>query len=184
MDINRFNIEGLIEIIPKKFQDERGYFFESYNQNEFKKININDNFIQDNQSFSKKGIIRGLHLQKPPFEQAKLVKVLSGKVLDVAVDIRNGSKTYGQYLMIELSSEKNNMLYIPKGFAHGFVSLEDVIFTYKCSNIYNKESEVSINPLDKDLNINWNIDNPIISEKDLIGVSFKDLISKMEYLGQ
>jgi dTDP-4-dehydrorhamnose 3,5-epimerase len=184
MDINRFNIEGLIEIIPKKFQDERGYFFESYNQNEFKKININDNFIQDNQSFSKKGIIRGLHLQTSPFEQAKLVKVLSGKVLDVVVDIRHGSKTYGQYLMIELSSEKNNMLYIPKGFAHGFLSLEESIFTYKCSNVYNKEYEISINPLDKDLNINWDINNPIISEKDLIGMSFKDFIFKNDYLSQ
>lgn len=177
MEVKYFDIEGLIEIIPKKFEDERGHFFESYNQNEFKKTGINDNFIQDNQSFSKKGVIRGLHLQKPPFEQAKLVRVLSGKVLDIAVDIRNDSKTYGKYLMVELSSEKNNMFYIPKGFAHGFVSLEDSIFSYKCSNSYNKESEVSINPLDTDLNIDWKIDNPIISEKDLIGLSLKDFIT-------
>lgn len=174
MQINYFDIEGIIEIIPKKFEDNRGYFFESYNQNEFKKLNINDDFIQDNQSFSKKGVIRGLHLQKSPFEQAKLVKVLSGKVLDVAVDVRNNSKTYGQHIMIELSSEKNNMIYIPKGFAHGFITLEDTIFIYKCSNFYNKESEVTINPFDKDLNINWNINNPIISEKDFLGLSFKN----------
>jgi dTDP-4-dehydrorhamnose 3,5-epimerase len=174
MIINTFNIEGLIEIIPKKFQDERGYFFESYNQNEFKKIGIIDNFTQDNQSFSKSGVIRGLHLQKSPFQQSKLVRVLSGKVLDVAIDVRKDSKTYGQYIIIEVSSEKNNMVYIPKGFAHGFVTLEDSIFSYKCSNIYNKESEVSINPLDNYLNINWTIDNPIISEKDLNGILFKD----------
>ena len=173
MKINYFDIEGLIEIIPKKFEDERGYFFESYNQNDFKKIGIIDDFIQDNQSFSKSGVIRGLHLQKPPFEQAKLVRVLIGKVLDVVIDIRKDSNTYGQHLIIELSSEKNNMFYIPKGFAHGFVTLEDSIFSYKCSDVYNKESEVSINPLDKDLNINWNIDNPIISEKDLNGILFK-----------
>jgi dTDP-4-dehydrorhamnose 3,5-epimerase len=174
MKINYFDIEGLIEIIPRKFEDERGYFFESYNQNEFKKIDIIDDFVQDNQSFSKSGVIRGLHLQKPPFEQGKLVRVLSGKVLDVAIDVRKDSKTYGQHLIIEVSSEKNNMFYIPKGFAHGFVTLEDSIFSYKCSNIYNKESEISINPLDKDLNINWSIDNPIISEKDLNGILFKD----------
>jgi len=174
MIIKDFFIKGLLEIIPDIYEDDRGYFFESYNQNEFKKININDEFIQDNQSFSKKGVVRGLHLQKPPFEQGKLVRVLSGKVLDVAVDVRNGSKTYGQYLMVELSSEKNNMFYIPKGFAHGFVSLEDSIFSYKCSNIYNKESEVSINPLDKDLNIDWGFENPILSEKDLTALSFKD----------
>jgi dTDP-4-dehydrorhamnose 3,5-epimerase len=174
MKINYFDIEGLIEIIPRKFEDERGYFFESYNQNEFKKIDIIDDFVQDNQSFSKSGVIRGLHLQKPPFEQGKLVRVLSGKVLDVAIDVRKDSKTYGQHLIIEVSSEKNNMFYIPKGFAHGFVTLEDSIFSYKCSNTYNKESEVSINPLDKDLNINWSIDNPIISEKDLNGILFKD----------
>jgi dTDP-4-dehydrorhamnose 3,5-epimerase len=173
MKINYFDIEGLIEIIPKKFEDERGYFFESYNQNDFKKIGIIDDFIQDNQSFSKSGVIRGLHLQKPPFEQAKLVRVLIGKVLDVVIDIRKDSNTYGQHLIIELSSEKNNMFYIPKGFAHGFVTLEDSIFSYKCSDIYNKESEVSINPLDNDLNINWSIDNPIISEKDLNGILFK-----------
>jgi dTDP-4-dehydrorhamnose 3,5-epimerase len=177
MEIKYFNIEGIIEIIPKKFEDNRGYFFESYNYNEFKKINITDDFTQDNQSFSKKGVVRGLHLQKPPFEQAKLVRALNGKVLDVVVDIRSESKTYGKYLMIELSSEKNNMIYIPKGFAHGFVALEDSIFSYKCSNVYNKESEVSINPLDKDLNINWVVENPILSEKDIIGESFSNFIT-------
>jgi len=177
MEINYFDIEGIIEIIPKKFEDNRGYFFESYNQNTFEKIGITDDFIQDNQSFSKKNVVRGLHLQKPPFEQAKLVRVVNGKVLDVAVDIRNGSKTYGKYISIELSSEKNNSLYIPKGFAHGFVALEDSIFSYKCSNIYNKESEISINPLDKDLNINWVIDNPILSEKDIIGLPFLNFLT-------
>jgi dTDP-4-dehydrorhamnose 3,5-epimerase len=174
MIINTFNIEGLIEIIPKKFEDERGYFFESYNQNEFKKIGIIDDFIQDNQSFSKNGIIRGLHLQKTPFEQGKLVRIISGKVLDVVVDVRNGSKTYGQHLIIELSAEKNNIFYIPKGFAHGFVALENSIFNYKCSGVYNKESEISINPLDKDLKINWGIENPILSEKDTFGLSFSE----------
>ena len=174
MEIKYFDIEGLIEILPKKYEDNRGYLFESYNEDEFKKININDDFIQDKQSFSKKGVIRGLHLQKKPFEQGKLVRIISGKVLDVAVDIRTNSKTYGQYVVIELSAEKSNMFYIPKGFAHGFVALENSIFNYKCSGIYNKESEVSINPLDKDLNINWGIENPILSEKDTFGLSFSE----------
>lgn len=177
MEVKYFDIEGIIEIIPKKFEDNRGYFFESYNQNGFKKMGINDEFTQDNQSFSKKNVIRGFHLQKPPFEQAKLVRVLSGKVLDVAVDIRKDSKTYGKHISVELSSEKNNMIYIPKGFAHGFVALEDSIFSYKCSNVYNKESEVSINPLDMDLNINWIIENPILSEKDIIGLSFSKFLT-------
>ena len=174
MEIKYFDIEGLIEILPKKYEDNRGYLFESYNEDEFKKININDDFIQDKQSFSKKGVIRGLHLQKKPFEQGKLVRIISGKVLDVSVDIRTNSKTYGQYVVIELSAEKSNMFYIPKGFAHGFVALENSIFNYKCSGIYNKESEVSINPLDKDLNINWGIENPILSEKDTFGLSFSE----------
>jgi dTDP-4-dehydrorhamnose 3,5-epimerase len=174
MEIKYFDIEGLIEILPKKYEDNRGYLFESYNEDEFKKININDDFIQDKQSFSKKGVIRGLHLQKSPFEQGKLVRIISGKVLDVAVDVRNNSKTYGQYVIIELSAEKGNVFYIPKGFAHGFVALEDSIFNYKCSGIYNKESEVSINPLDKYLNINWSIEKPILSEKDTFGLSFSE----------
>lgn len=177
MFIEYFDIKGTFEIIPNIFKDERGYFFESYNNEIFKKLNINDNFNQDNQSFSKKGVVRGLHLQKRPYEQAKLVRVLSGKVLDVIVDIRKESKTYGEYLMIELSSEKNNMLYIPEGFAHGFVALEDSIFSYKCSNIYNKDSELGINPFDKTLNINWNIENPIVSEKDLNLPYFNEFIT-------
>lgn len=177
MIVKDFNIKGPIEIIPTIFEDDRGYFFESYNDEVFKKINIIKNFKQDNQSFSKKGVVRGLHLQKPPFEQAKLVRVLSGRVLDVIVDIRNNSETYGQYLTVELSSKNNNMLYIPEGFAHGFVALEESIFSYKCSNIYNKESELGINPFDGTLKINWNVENPIVSEKDLKLPYFNDFIS-------
>lgn len=177
MEIKYFDIEGPIEITPNIFKDERGYFFESYNNEIFKKLNIDTIFNQDNQSFSKKGVVRGLHLQKSPFEQAKLVRVLIGKVLDVAVDIRKESKTYGKYLMIELSSEKNNMLYIPEGFAHGYAVLEDSLFSYKCSNNYHKDSESGINPFDKTINIDWNIENPIISEKDLNLPYFGDFIS-------
>jgi dTDP-4-dehydrorhamnose 3,5-epimerase len=136
------------------------------------------NFIQDNVSKSTAGVLRGLHFQKPPFAQGKLVSVLRGAVLDVAVDIRKKSKTYGQYFSLELSEANKTQLYIPQGFAHGFLTLEDnTIFSYKCTNLYDKSSENSIVWNDPDLNINWNVKNPIISEKDLIAPSFKELIS-------
>jgi len=171
-------ISGLKLFQPNIFNDERGYFFESYNHETFKNLGIEDVFVQDNQSCSKKNVIRGLHFQVPPFAQAKLVRVIKGAVLDVAVDLRKESSTYGQHFSVLLSEENQLQLYIPVGFAHGFAALEeDTIFAYKCSNIYHKGSERNILYNDKDLNINWNVKNPIITNKDLQAISFKDFIS-------
>lgn len=167
MEVRESHIKGLLEITPRIFKDDRGYFFESYSKREFEKIGIFDDFVQDNQSYSIPNVIRGLHFQKPPFAQAKLVRVLKGRVLDVAVDLRPGSPTYGQYDSVVLDAEKGNMFYIPEGFAHGFSTLGEAIFHYKCSNFYHKESEGGVVYNDPDLNINWMITNPIVSEKDL-----------------
>ena len=163
-------------IVPKVFKDERGYFFESFNLETLQKHIGNHNFVQDNQSLSQKDVLRGLHFQKPPFEQGKLVRVLSGSVLDVLVDIRKNSKTFGQHFSYKLCSEKKHMLWVPPGFAHGFLTLEDnTTFFYKVTNYYNKESEGSIIYNDTHLNINWGIENPILSEKDKNANNFKNL---------
>ena len=144
MEIIKTELEGLLIIRPDVFEDERGYFFESYNQEKFHKAGIDLKFVQDNESKSKKGVVRGLHLQSPPFEQGKLVRVMRGSVLDVAVDIRRNSPTYGKWAAIELSGKKKWMYWIPPGFAHGFATLEDeTIFFYKCTNVYNKDAERS-----------------------------------------
>lgn len=178
MEIIKTDIEGLILIKPKVFFDERGYFFEDYNEKRFKEAGITDVFVQDNQSFSKKGVIRGLHFQCPPFAQSKLVRVIKGRALDVAVDIRKGSPTYGKHHSVELSGDNFMQFYIPTGFAHGFVALEDdTIFAYKCGEFYNKASEASILFNDSDLNIDWKTDPSVISEKDMVGVRFKDFKS-------
>ena len=167
MEILKTEIEDLLIIKPNVFGDERGYFFESWSKFAFKKEGLNIDFVQDNQSLSSKGVLRGLHFQNPPFAQGKLVKVMQGSVLDVAVDIRNDSPTYGDHVSVLLSGDNKTMFWIPPGFAHGFSTLEnDTIFTYKCSGIYNKESEGSLMWNDNMLNIDWQIDNPIISEKD------------------
>ncbi len=160
-------IEGLIEITPKVIMDERGYFFENYQQEEFKKNGITENFVQGNQSFSIKGVLRGLHFQSEPFGQGKLVRVISGSVLDVAVDLRPDSSTFGKYEVFNLSGENKKMVYIPSGFAHGFYTIEDAIFSYECSNLYNKASESGILWNDPTLNIKWEVSNPIVSLKDL-----------------
>jgi dTDP-4-dehydrorhamnose 3,5-epimerase len=178
MQIRETSIAGLVEIIPRFFTDDRGMFFESYNETLFKSLGLPTNFVQDNQSFSKKGVVRGLHFQKAPFAQGKLVRVISGEVLDVAVDIRPESPTFGQYETFLLSSENNNMAYVPEGFAHGFVALEDSVFSYKCTNLYSKESESGILWNDPDLGIDWGITDPIVSEKDLILPTFKSLFEK------
>jgi dTDP-4-dehydrorhamnose 3,5-epimerase len=163
---------------PRKFEDERGYFFESYNQSVFKENGIDAVFIQDNQSFSQYGTLRGLHFQKAPFSQAKLVRVTSGKVLDVAVDLRKESETYGKHVVVELSAQNNRQLYIPRGFAHGFIVLSETAeFLYKCDNVYSKEHESGVIYNDVDLNIDWQIPAHllIISEKDKILPTFKNL---------
>lgn len=182
MELIKTPIEGLIVVKPDVFHDERGYFFENYNEKRFKDTGITDNFVQDNQSFSKKGVIRGLHFQKPPYAQSKLVRVIKGRVLDVAVDIRKGSPTYGQHYAVELTGDNFLQFYIPTGFAHGFVALEDnTIFAYKCGAFYNKASEASIRFNDPNLNIDWKTDPSIISEKDLVGVDFKSFDSPFSF---
>jgi dTDP-4-dehydrorhamnose 3,5-epimerase len=167
MDVITTPIPDLLIIQPKVFEDERGYFYESYNKASFEKHGIFADFVQDNQSLSQKGVLRGLHFQNPPFAQGKLVRAIKGAILDVAVDLRKNSETYGRHFDIELNEKNKTMLWIPPGFAHGFLTLtNDTIFSYKCSNIYNKESEDSIDWNDPTLGINWGIIDPILSEKD------------------
>jgi dTDP-4-dehydrorhamnose 3,5-epimerase len=178
MKINKIFIKGLLIIEPQLFKDERGFFYESYNKYNLDQI-INTVFVQDNESKSKKGVIRGLHFQKPPFEQTKLVRCVSGKILDVVVDIRKNSKTYGKSFSIELSSKNNKQLLVPKGFAHGFQVISDeAIVNYKVDEYYNPDSESGIIWNDKDLLIKWNQDiEPVLSKKDLNLESFKNLKS-------
>ena len=166
MEIRKTGIEGLIEIFPNIFKDDRGFFLETHSLKAFEKAGLNLNFVQDNQSFSKKGVVRGLHFQNKPFEQGKLVRVITGKAQDIAVDIRQGSPTFGKWESFILDSEKNNMVYIPEGFAHGFTALEDCIFAYKCTNIYDKTSESGLLWNDPELKIEWQVENPIVSDKD------------------
>lgn len=178
MEIIKTKIKDLLIIKPAVFEDHRGYFFESYNKEKFLQNGIDQNFVQDNESKSVKGVLRGLHFQKPPFAQGKLVRVMKGAVLDVAVDLRKNSPTYGQWESITLTESNKMMYWVPPGFAHGFVTLEDsTVFFYKCTNVYNKESEGSILWNDPDLNINWQVENPILSEKDTQAPLFKDFVS-------
>ncbi|HEX7013960.1 MAG TPA: dTDP-4-dehydrorhamnose 3,5-epimerase [Cyclobacteriaceae bacterium] len=165
-------------MIPTLFHDNRGWFYEYYNEREFSKIGIPTRFVQDNQSFTRKGCVRGLHLQRPPAAQAKLVSVISGRIIDVVVDVREGSVTFGQYYMCELDSEQHKMLYVPEGFAHGFAALEDTIFFYKCSDFYRKECETGIKWNDPALAIPWPIDNPVISAKDQELPSLEEFLRK------
>lgn len=170
--------EGLYLLQPRVFEDDRGYFFESWNEAAFSSIGIPAEFKQDNQSKSSKNVLRGLHFQKPPFAQAKLVRVITGSVLDVAVDLRKGSATYGKYFEAVLSEENKLMMYIPEGFAHGFLTLEDnTVFSYKCNNFYDGPSEDSLRWDDPDLNIQWKAEKPILSGKDAIAPLFKDFDS-------
>lgn len=178
MKVTETGIEGLLILQPQIFEDERGYFFESYNFNVLRNLGVAYEFFQDNESCSKKNVLRGLHLQSPPFAQGKLVRVISGKVLDVAVDMRKDSSSYGKHFSIELSGENKTLFWIPPGFAHGFVSLEDnTIFSYKCTQVYNKASEQCILWNDTDLQINWGVKDPIVSDKDQEGLSFDNFVS-------
>lgn len=178
MEIIETKIKDLYIIKPKVFADARGYFFESYNKDAFTKQGIPVEFVQDNQSLSNKGVLRGLHFQAPPFAQGKLVRVIKGSVLDVAVDIRKNSPTYGQHVSVELTEENKTMFFIPPGFAHGFATLEDnTIFSYKCTQTYNKESEGTLLWNDSELAINWILENPLLSDKDKVGTMLKEFIS-------
>ena len=178
MKISKTFIEDLLVVEPQLFKDERGFFYESYNKKKLDK-NIKIVFVQDNESKSIKGVIRGLHFQAPPFEQTKLVRCVSGNILDVAVDLRTNSKTYGKSFSIELSSVNNKQLFIPKGFAHGFQVLSnEAIVNYKVDEHYNSDSDSGIIWNDKDLSIDWNLDiKPILSNKDLKLDLFKNLKS-------
>ena len=179
MEIIKTTIEGLLVIKPKIFGDDRGHFFESWSKESFAENGLNLNFVQDNQSLSSKGVLRGLHFQNPPFAQGKLVRVIKGAVLDVVVDIRKESSTYGQHFSIELNEENKTIFWIPPGFAHGFLTLEDdTIFTYKCTGSYNSAFEDAILWSDKDLNIDWRFKSPLVSEKDLDAGIFKNFISQ------
>ena len=168
MNIIKTSIEGIVIIEPRLFKDERGYFFESFNQREFEEKVFKTTFVQDNESKSSYGVIRGLHYQKPPFAQSKLVRVIKGAVLDVAVDIRKGSPTFGQHVAMELTEENHRQFFIPRGFAHGFSVLsEEVIFQYKCDNFYSPQSEGALAWNDPALEINWRIpaNDVVLSEK-------------------
>ena len=179
MNYIKTNIEGLLILEPKVFGDDRGYFFESFNQDVFNE-NVGENIVfkQDNESKSSKNVLRGLHFQKPPYAQGKLVRVIKGSVLDVALDLRKGSKTYGQFEKIMLSESNKKQLWVPAGFAHGFLTLEDhTIFSYKCTETYHPDSEGGIQWNDPDLGIDWGVTNPILSEKDKKTDFFRTFVS-------
>lgn len=179
MKFRKFNIKGLLEIIPEVYRDERGYFFESFNAAILEREGLYYPFVQDNQSYSIAGIIRGIHFQRKPFEQAKLVRVIQGKVLDIAVDLRPDSETFGKYQKIVLDSEINNIIFIPAGFGHGFYAIENSIFFYKCTNFYSREHETGIIWNDPDLAIDWETDNPVLSKKDRSLPTFKSFIQSI-----
>ena len=179
MEIIKTNIEGVVIIEPRIFKDDRGYFFESFSQREFEEKVCKTTFVQDNESKSSYGVLRGLHFQKPPFAQSKLVRVIKGAVLDVAVDIRKGSPTFGQYVSVELTGENHRQFFIPRGFAHGFAVLsEEAIFTYKVDNKYAPQAEASIIYNDEILGIDWSLaeSQMLLSPKDKQGIAFKDAV--------
>lgn len=178
MKVINTNIDGVYIIQPKVLKDNRGYFFQSWNEQKLKEAGIDVHWVQDNESKSHYGVLRGLHYQTAPYTQAKLVRVISGAVLDVAVDIRKDSPTYGKYVAVELSGQNKRQLFIPRGFAHGFVVLSDeVTFAYKCDNIWNKESERGIKWNDKDIGIKWGISEQFLtlSDKDMKHPCFKSI---------
>lgn len=184
MEVIKTAIEGLVIIEPKVFKDARGYFFESFSQREFEQKVRKINFVQDNESMSSYGVMRGLHFQRPPYTQSKLVRCVKGRVLDVAVDIRKGSPTYGEHVAVELSEDNHRQFFVPRGFAHGFVVLsETAIFQYKCDNFYAPEADGGINIKDESLGIDWQIamEDALLSEKDLKHLCLKDFDSPFDY---
>ena len=181
MEVIKTDIEGVVIIEPRIFKDDRGYFYESFSQREFEEKVCRTTFVQDNQSKSSYGVVRGLHFQKPPYCQSKLVRCIKGTVLDVAVDIRKGSPTFGKYVAVELSEENHRQFFVPRGFAHGFAVLTpEAVFQYKCDNFYNKESEGSVAWNDPQLAIDWRIpaDKVLLSQKDKLSKN----IAEAEYL--
>ena len=184
MEVIKTTIEGVVIIEPKVFKDQRGYFFESFSQREFEAKVRKINFVQDNESMSSYGVMRGLHFQRPPYTQSKLVRCVKGKVLDVAVDIRKGSPTYGQHVAVELSEDNHRQFFVPRGFAHGFAVLSDTaVFQYKCDNFYAPQADGGISIKDESLGIDWTIptDMAILSEKDTLHSCLKDFDSPFSY---
>ena len=184
MEVINTAIEGVVIIEPKVFKDQRGYFFESFSQREFEAKVRKINFVQDNESMSSYGVMRGLHFQRPPYTQSKLVRCVRGKVLDVAVDIRKGSPTYGQHVAVELSEDNHRQFFVPRGFAHGFAVLSDTaVFQYKCDNFYAPQADGGISIKDESLGIDWKIptDMAILSEKDTLHSCLKDFDSPFSY---
>lgn len=184
MEIIKTGIEGLLILEPRIFKDARGYFFESFSQREFEEKVGHVHFVQDNESMSTYGVMRGLHFQRPPYTQSKLVRCVSGAVLDVAVDIRQGSPTYGQHVAVELTAENHRQFFIPKGFAHGFAVLsETAVFQYKCDEFYHPEADAGISILDESLGIDWRIpmDKAILSDKDTRHGMLADFQSPFTY---
>ena len=184
MEIIKTGIEGLLILEPRIFQDARGYFFESFSQREFEEKVGPVHFVQDNESMSSYGVMRGLHFQRPPYTQSKLVRCVKGAVLDVAVDIRQGSPTYGQHVAVELTAENHRQFFIPKGFAHGFAVLsETAVFQYKCDEFYHPEADAGISILDESLGIDWRIpmDKAILSDKDTRHGMLADFQSPFTY---
>ena len=180
MEVIKTAIDGVVIIEPKVFKDQRGYFFESFSQREFEAKVRKINFVQDNESMSSYGVMRGLHFQRPPYTQSKLVRCVKGKVLDVAVDIRKGSPTYGQHVAVELSEDNHRQFFVPRGFAHGFAVLSDTaVFQYKCDNFYAPQADGGISIKDESLGIDWKIptDMAILSEKDTLHSCLKDFDS-------
>lgn len=183
MNVIKTDIEGVVVIEPRVFDDARGYFFESYSKRRFNEAVKPVEFVQDNESMSTRGVIRGLHFQRPPFSQSKLVRCVRGAVLDVVVDIRRGSPTYGRHVAVELTGANRRQLFVPRGFAHGFAVLSDeAVFQYKCDNYYHPESEGGISIADRSLGIDWRIDpaEAILSEKDLRNPMFSDFESSFD----
>ena len=184
MEVIKTAIDGVVIIEPKVFKDQRGYFFESFSQREFEAKVRKTNFVQDNESMSSYGVMRGLHFQRPPYTQSKLVRCVRGKVLDVAVDIRKGSPTYGQHVAVELSEDNHRQFFVPRGFAHGFAVLTDTaVFQYKCDNFYAPQADGGISIKDESLGIDWKIptDKAILSEKDTLHSCLKDFDSPFSY---
>lgn len=184
MEVIKTAIDGLVIIEPRVFKDARGYFFESFSQREFEEKVRPINFVQDNESMSSYGVMRGLHFQRLPYTQSKLVRCVKGKVLDVAVDIRKGSPTYGQHVAVELSEDNHRQFFVPRGFAHGFAVLsETAVFQYKCDNFYAPEADGGISIKDDSLGIDWQIpvDQAVLSEKDIKHLCLKDFDSPFDY---
>ena len=184
IEVKKTDIEGVLIIEPKVFGDARGYFLESFNAKEFaEKTGLNINFVQDNESMSSYGVMRGLHFQRPPFTQSKLVRCVKGTVLDVAVDIRKGSPTYGKHVAVELTEDNHRQFFVPRGFAHGFAVLsETAVFQYKCDNFYAPQADGGISILDESLGIDWKIptDKALLSEKDTKHALLKDFDSPFD----